>query len=285
MNNTAELVCENKLHFTRRKRTIICIALISILLAAILIYGLIINDSMLESNFAEKNVPPSLKHIFGTDWMGRDMFIRTIKGLSISLFTGILASAFSTVISVVLGICAATLGKFADECIQWLIDYFMGIPHLILLMLICILMGKGVKGVVIGVAITHWPSLCRVIRAEVMQLRETQYVKLSYKFGKGKIWVAVNHLLPHLLPQFIVGLILLFPHAILHEASITFLGFGLSPHEPAIGIILSESMKYLSSGQWWLAFFPGLLLLVIVRLFDILGENIRALLDGQSANE
>ncbi len=285
MNSAEVFGTEKHIHLTRRKKTIFYVVAICILLSAILIYGSFINESMLSTNFSEKNMSPSLKHLFGTDWLGRDMFIRTIKGLSISLFTGILASAFSTVISVVLGICAATLGKFADDCIEWLIDYFMGIPHLILLMLICILLGKGVKGVVIGVAITHWPSLCRVIRAEVMQLRETQYVKLSYKFGRGKIWVAINHLIPHLLPQFIVGLILLFPHAILHEASITFLGFGLSPHEPAVGIILSESMKYLSSGQWWLAFFPGLSLLVLVRLFDILGENIRSLLDGQSANE
>lgn len=285
MNSTAILGSSRKKYLTRRKSTIICIIAILILLSAILISGFIINESMLGTNFSEKNMPPSLNHLFGTDWLGRDMFIRTIKGLSISLFTGILASAFSTIISLILGICAATLGKFADDCIQWLIDYFMGIPHLILLMLICILLGKGVKGVVIGVAITHWPSLCRVIRAEVMQLRQTQYVKLSYKFGRGKVWGAVNHLIPHLLPQFIVGLILLFPHAILHEASITFLGFGLSPHEPAVGIILSESMKYLTSGQWWLAFFPGLSLLILVRLFDILGGNIRAILDGQSANE
>lgn len=285
MHKPKKLGRSKEIYIPKRKKTAVLIGIISLLLSVILISGMFINESMLITNFSEKNMSPTFKHLFGTDWLGRDMFIRTIKGLSISLVTGILASAFSTVISVILGICAATLGKFADECIQWLIDYFMGIPHLILLMLICILLGKGVKGVVIGVAITHWPSLCRVIRAEVMQLKETQYVKLSYKFGKGKMWVAVNHLLPHLLPQFIVGLILLFPHAILHEASITFLGFGLSPHEPAVGIILSESMKYLASGQWWLAFFPGLSLLILVRLFDILGENIRAMFDVQSANE
>jgi peptide/nickel transport system permease protein len=82
-----------------------------------------------------------------------------------------------------------------------------------------------------------------------------------------------------------VGLILLLPHAILHEASITFLGFGLSPHKPAIGVILSESMKYLSQGLWWLAFFPGISLLVIVRAFDIIGENLRLMIDPHNAHE
>lgn len=92
-------------------------------------------------------------------------------------------------------------------------------------------------------------------------------------------------MLPHLFPQFITGLILQFPHAILHEASITFLGFGLSPEQPAIGIILSESMKYLAMGKWWLAVFPGLALVLAVMLFSLVGENLRRVLDSGSAQE
>jgi peptide/nickel transport system permease protein len=92
-------------------------------------------------------------------------------------------------------------------------------------------------------------------------------------------------MLPHLLPQLLVGLLLLFPHAILHEAAVTFLGLGLSPHQPAIGIILSESMRYLSTGMWWLAFFPGLCLLIVVRSFDVMGENLRRFTDPRRAQE
>ena len=92
-------------------------------------------------------------------------------------------------------------------------------------------------------------------------------------------------MLPYVLPQYLVGLILLFPHAILHEASITFLGFGLSPEAPAIGIILSESMTYLSAGMWWLAVFPGLVLIACVLLFDVAGSNLRRLIDPHSAQE
>jgi peptide/nickel transport system permease protein len=91
--------------------------------------------------------------------------------------------------------------------------------------------------------------------------------------------------MPHLIPQILLGTILMFPHAILHEASATFLGFGLSPHEPAIGIILSESMKYLSVGYWWLAFFPGLSLLIVVLVFDLIGDNLGKLMDPKSAHE
>ena len=95
---------------------------------------------------------------------------------------------------------------------------------------------------------------------------------------------AWKHMAPHLFPQFLVGLILLFPHAILHEASITFLGFGLSPEQPAIGVILSESMQYLAMGKWWLALFPGLLLAGTAMLFDVAGESLRKLLDPGSAH-
>ena len=103
---------------------------------------------------------------------------------------------------------------------------------------------------VIGVALTHWPSLARLIRAEVIQLRESPYIQISCKLGKSSWYIARKHMLPHLVPQFIVGLVLMFPHAILHESSITFLGFGLSTEQPAIGIVLSEAMQYLITGKW-----------------------------------
>ena len=134
-----------------------------------------------------------------------------------------------------------------------------------------------------GVGLTHWTPLARVLRAEIKQLKTTEYVKLSENLDKSKLWIARHHILPSVVSQIIVGVILMFPHAIMHEASITFLGFGLSPHEPAIGIILSESMSYLSLGCWWLAFYPGLSLLFLVLLFDLIGENVHKLLDPQSA--
>ena len=109
-------------------------------------------------------------------------------------------------------------------------------------------------------ALTHWPSLARVIRGEVMQLKESEYIQIAAKLGQSRLQIAWRHMVPHLFPQFVVGLILMFPHAILHEASITFLGFGLSSEQPAIGIILSESMRYLITGKWWLAMLPGLML-------------------------
>ena len=137
---------------------------------------------------------------------------------------------------------------------------------------------------IMAVAFSHWVNLTRVLRAEVLQINTSEYVALSNKLGRSKLWIAKEHILPLVLSQIFVGTLLVFPHAIMHEASVTFLGFGLSPHEPAIGIILSESMSYLAMGAWWLAFFPGLALLIVVLLFDIIGDNLKRLLDPGEAN-
>ncbi|BBB89428.1 MAG TPA: ABC transporter permease [Methylomusa anaerophila] len=269
----------------RRQRTLLAILTAAVLLIGIVSGGLLSSSARVLTNLEIRNLPPSLEYPFGTDWLGRDMLTRTLKGLTMSLGVGVLTAAASVMIALVLGLMAATLGKRVDSFITWLVDLLLSMPHLVTLILISFSLGGGVKGVVIGVALTHWPSLTRIIRAEVLQLRSAEFVQISRRLGRSRRWVAAKHMLPHLVPQFFVGFVLLFPHAILHEAGVTFLGFGLSPHQPAIGIILSESMRYLSAGIWWLAFFPGLSLLIMVRAFDSLGENLRLLVDPYSAHE
>ncbi|MGM7719781.1 ABC transporter permease [Metabacillus sp. Hm71] len=269
----------------RRKRALLMILIAIVFLVSILIGSILLDEGKLVTNLNERNASPSLEHLFGTDWLGRDMFTRTMMGLSLSMGVGLIGAIGSASIALILGIAAATMGKAADRLISWLIDLFLSVPHLVTLILISFALGGGFKGIVIGIALTHWPSLARIIRAEVMQIRTAQFVQVSQKMGKSRWWITLHHLLPHLVPQILVGFMLLFPHAILHEAAITFLGLGLSPHEPAIGIILSESMRYLSSGMWWLAFFPGLCLLLIVRTFDVIGENLRTIMDPTRAHE
>lgn len=269
----------------RRQQTVIVTAASVLLLLGIIVAGLLLGDDKIATHLTERNLAPSWAHPFGTDWLGRDMFVRTIKGLTLSLGVGMVAAVSSVVIALILGMASATLGRYVDSMIMWLVDLFLGMPHLVALILIAFALGGGAKGVIIGVACTHWTSLTRVIRAEILQLRTANFVGVSRNLGRSRWWIASRHILPHVVPQLFVGLILLFPHAILHEAAITFLGFGLSPHQPAIGVILSESMKYLSQGLWWLAFFPGIALLVIVRAFDIIGENLRLMIDPYNAHE
>ena len=274
-----------KARVANRKLTLATFVGALVALAAIVVAGLLATDAATTTDFMAKNLAPSLEHVFGTDRMGRDMFLRTLSGLSTSILVGLLAAGVSSVIALVLGAVAALGGPRADAVVTWIIDLMMGIPHIVLLILISYALGKGFWGVTIGVATTHWTSLARVVRAEILQCKQSTYVACARKLGVSSVQIAVRHMLPYVLPQFIVGLILLFPHAILHEAAITFLGFGLPPEQPAIGIILSESMSYLSAGYWWLAVCPGLMLIAVVLLFDLAGQSLRKLVDPHSSQE
>ncbi|RHW32462.1 ABC transporter permease [Neobacillus notoginsengisoli] len=269
----------------KRQRTFLSILFSFIFLFVVILGSYLLDEGRIATNLQNRNSPPSLAHLFGTDWLGRDMFTRTIMGLSLSIWVGLIGAIGSASIALLLGMAAATMGKAADVIISWLIDLFLSVPHLVTLILIAFTLGGGFKGIVIGLALTHWPSLARVIRAEVLQVRSAEFVQVSRNMGRSQLWIAMHHILPHILPQALIGFMLMFPHVILHEAAVTFLGLGMSPHEPAIGIILSESMKYLSSGMWWLAFFPGLCLLLIVRTFDFIGENLTMLIDPVRAHD
>ncbi len=274
-----------KTGLNQRQRAKLLLAISIVFLTAVAISGRLCHEAAMVTDFSRKNLAPCLQYPFGTDWLGRNMFFRTLTGLSMSIRIGVCAAAVSAVAALVLGVAAATLGKKTDSVISFLIDMVMGIPHILLLLLISYAMGKGLKGVVTGVALTHWTSLARLIRGEVLQLKESEYIQIAGKLGHSKWEIAGKHMLPHLFPQFLVGLVLLFPHAILHESSITFLGFGLSTEQPAIGVILSESMKYLIMGKWWLALFPGMLLVLTVVLFDQGGTALGRILDPGSVHE
>jgi len=269
----------------RRTRTLILVAAVLLLLTIIAIAGLVMQPEAYAPNYADKKLPPGFLHIFGTDYLGRDMFARTIKGLSTSILIGTLAASVSACLALVLGLLSAGFGGWVDKVVSYLVDLFMGIPHLVLLMLISFMLGGGLKGLVVGISLTHWPNLTRVIRAEVIQVNQSQYIQSARRFGISRLKIAWTHVVPHVLSQFIVGLILLFPHAILHEASLTFLGFGLPLDAPAIGVILSEALKHIASGMWWLVLFPGALLVTVVMLFDQLGEQLKLLLDPTSTQE
>ena len=268
----------------RRGRTALLLPACAAVLLAVTASGILLQDQAAVTDFARLNLSPGLSHLFGTDWLGRDMLARTLAGLSLSIRIGALTACVSAALSLLLGVLAA-LSRRLDALISWCVDLFLGIPHILLVMLISLAFGRGFLGVVAGISLSHWPALARVIREEVLQLRRAPYLLAAERLGVPRLQIVRHHLLPHLLPQFLTGLILQFPHAILHEASVTFLGFGLSSEQPAIGVILSESMRYLTTGRWWLALFPGLALVGVVMLFAALGEQVRKLLDPASVHE
>lgn len=267
-----------------RARTLLLVICFAALILIIFIWGSLIGESDLYVDLDKVFLKPSADHIFGTDWVGRDMLLRTVKGLSLSIKIGVLCSVFSCAMGMILGILAPLIGGWVDTFVNWLVDLVLSIPHTLVVILVSIACGGGLRGLIIGVVATHWTSLTRVIRAEVLQIKESEYTKVSRKFGKSTLYIAREHIFPQVIPQLVVGVVLIFPHAILHEASLTFLGFGLPAHEPAIGIILSESMKYITSGKWWLAVFPGAALICISLIVSSIGRNIQKLISPSASH-
>lgn len=262
-------------------------ALLSALFALTVIIGVTISawlygDIGIRADFAIRNIPPSFSQWFGTDQMGRDMFARTMHGLALSLRVGIFAASLSVVIALLI-VLISGFGKAADAICGFITDGMLAMPHLVLLILISFALGGGTGAVIIAVAISHWPRFARILRAELIQVRAAPWVEASRSFGKSRSFILINHIIPHLLPQMLVGFLLMFPHAILHEAGLTFLGFGLEPSRPAIGILLSDAMKNIMGGRWWLAVFPGLALLIMVLCFDVLANGIRRLISPREA--
>ena len=252
-----------------RIKVIFSITISVLIIGLILILSFVLNEQGLTPNAGLKNLSPSSSYLFGTDSMGRDMLVRTVRGLRFSLFVGIIGSVIGVMIALTLGISAAIGNKTVDKIVLWTVDMFIGMPHLVFMILISFVAGKGAQGVIIATAITHWPALARVIRNEVYDIKNMDW------------YIVVNHILPVIFPQIFIGFILLFPHVILHEASMTFLGFGLSAQQPSIGIILSEAAKHISLGNWWLVVLPGLSLILLVKSFDNIGEALRKLNDPQ----
>lgn len=260
---------------TRLAKTIVCIVIL-LVLVCICCAGIAFFDSANVSDFSQKLAPPSLSHPFGTDQLGRDMFVRTISGLSMSIVCGLVTTLCSCAIAIVIALISASNNRIANFIVDLMCDITIGIPHIVLLILISFALGKGAFGMTVAIALTHWPTLSRLLRAEILKVKASDYYKISLSCSP-KLKTSLKHIIVAILPQIVVGCALCFPHAILHESTLTFLGFGFSPETPAIGIILSDSLSFMSSGYWWLGVLPGFCLIVAVLAFRFLFSSIKDL--------
>lgn len=269
---------------TRRGLMVLWLGIALAIVAFVVVGAQIAGEAGQRVDLGSKFLPPSASHWFGTDWMGRDMLARTLQGLRLSLGVGLLTAFVSSIIGTALGLTAGTFRGAVDAVVSWLIDTVMSVPHLVLIILVAFVLGGGVPGVIGGVVLTHWVTVARVVRIETLTIWNAEFVQASLALGKSRLWIASRHVWPHVAGQMMIAVVLLFPHAILHEASITFLGLGLGRDTPAVGVILSESMRYLSAGYWWLGLLPGMALLVLVKLADSVGETLRDLSDPRKSH-
>lgn len=252
--------------------------LVLVMLAAIILGAAALPQNGAAVDHLTRNLSPSAAHPFGTDHLGRDMAWRTLKALSLSVRVGLMAAVISTLAAVLLGLAAAS-SRRADRLVGIATELALGLPHFVLVMLVAYAMGGGMAGVIVGVGLTHWPRLARILRHEARTIAASDYVAVSRGLGRSRGWIARHHLAPHLLPQIVAGFVLIFPHAILHEAGLSFIGLGIEPHLPSIGVILSESLRAIMAGQWWVAFFPGASLMLVAVAFEVFGEALRRAAD------
>ncbi|GHG48682.1 ABC transporter permease [Streptomyces griseocarneus] len=236
-------------------------------------------------DLAAKLRQPGLSHPFGTDEVGRDLLLRCVYGLRVSLLVGVVAALVATVVGTAVGALAGALGGWADRALMRLVDLFSSVPHLLLGIFVVALFRPGVWPVIASVAVTHWLSTARIVRAEVLSLRTRPYIDAAVSGGASRWRVAVRHLLPGVLPQAGLAAVLMIPHAIWHESALSFLGLGLPTHQASLGNMVNSARGSLLAGDWWPTLFPGLFIIVPTLAVAGLAGAWRERLDPRRRSE
>ncbi|GAA1914646.1 ABC transporter permease [Streptomyces durmitorensis] len=247
---------------TRAWRVRSSAVIVAAIVLAVLLVPPLVNLDEQAVNLAAKLQPPSWEHPFGTDDVGRDLLLRCVYGLRVSLLVGVVAAVVATVIGTAVGALAAASGGWVDRVVMRLVDVFSSVPHLLLGIFIVAMFRPGVWPVVVSVALTHWLSTARIVRAEVLSLRSRPYVDAAISGGASRMRVTVRHLLPGVLPQAGLAAVLMVPHAIWHESALSFLGLGLPTHQASLGTLVQSARGSLLAGDWWPTLFPGLFIIV-----------------------
>lgn len=217
-------------------------------------------------------------HPMGTDGLGRDVFQRIVQGTRIAFLVGIVTAMIAIPIGVVLGCLAGYFGGFVDDFIVWLYSTFAAIPGLLFILSIALVVDKGLKGVFLGIGLTTWVGLCRLIRGEVMKHKERTYVKAAETLGLGHGRIMFRHILPNIFHIVIVTFTIRFPAAVGTEVIMSYLGIGVQD-EPSWGIMISDSRLRLWHGAWWEITFATIAIFGLVLAFNLLGDALRDALD------
>ncbi|MCX4820983.1 ABC transporter permease [Streptomyces sp. NBC_01142] len=247
---------------TRTVRVSVSVVIVAAVVLAVLVVPPLVQLDQQAVDLARKLQPPSLAHPFGTDDVGRDLLLRCVYGLRVSLLVGLVAALVATVIGTAVGAAAAAFGGWTDRLVMRLVDTFSSVPHLLLGIFIVAMFRPGAGPVIVSVALTHWLSTARIVRAEVLSLRSRPYIDAAISGGANRWRVTVRHLLPGVLPQAGLAAVLMVPHAMWHESALSFLGLGLPAHQASLGNLVQSARGSLLAGDWWPTLFPGLFLII-----------------------
>ena len=227
---------------------------------------------------ANRLKPPSLKHWFGTDTAGRDMLTRVIFGTRISIRIGATVVFLTVISGSLIGLFSGYIGGKFDEVVMRITDVFFSVPYLILAMAITAALGSGLLNTMFSLILIWWPAYARLIRGQVLQIRESPYIEAARGLGASRRRIIFRHILPNAVTPIIVQASLDFGNAIMYAASLSFIGLGAQPPAPEWGAMISLARNYLQD-SWWFATFPGLAILVTVLGFNLLGDGIRDMTD------
>ena len=226
----------------------------------------------------------SLQTPLGTDFQGRDVLSRLIFGARVSLIVGLMGTLVAGGVGTALGILAGYLAGWTDQIIMRITDAWLALPALVFAIFLATMMGPSMWNIVIILGLVYWTRYARVIRGEVLSLREREFVKLAELAGASKWRVILRHILPNVMNTTMVLASLTVGVVIIAEASLSFLGVGVPPPQPAWGLMLSEARSTLMAGKWWLTVFPGFCIMMIVLATQLLGDWLRVRLDPQLRN-
>lgn len=227
---------------------------------------------------------PSARHLLGTDEAGRDVLTRMLYGSRVSLLVGIVPTVASMLIGALLGIIAGFVGRRTDAVIMRIADIMLAFPSMLLAMVIMYTLGDGIINIFLALAMVNWASVARIVRAETLKLKSSEYVEAARSIGVGRFTIMLRHILPNCIPSLIVLFTLNIPSAILSESSLSFLGIGIKAPQASWGLMASTGRQFLYN-QPWLSLSPSLAIMIIVLAFNFLGDGLRDVLDPHLKNQ
>ncbi|TDL49205.1 ABC transporter permease [Paenibacillus dendritiformis] len=264
----------------------LALLLLILLLAAAGPY--IVPHSPSAQSLTKTNLPPSAEHWFGTDDLGRDVWARTWAGARISLAIGFAAAAIDLVIGILVGGISGYMagrGRFGDRIdnlLMRIVEILYSIPYLLVVILLLVMMKPGIFTMVVALSITGWVGMARVVRGQILQLKQQEYVLAAQKLGTSHAGILFKHLLPNAAGIIIVNLTFTIPAAIFSESFLSFLGLGVQAPDASWGTMANDSLGVILSGQWWRLFFPGLMISLTMFAFNAFGDGLQDVLDPRS---